>query len=97
MTSGAEAARVAAETAARQSYGRLVAWLVARTRDVAGAEDALADAFAAALERWPQAGVPDRPEAWLLAVARRRGIDAARRRQTGVAANGSDSADLGTA
>ncbi|WP_457940264.1 RNA polymerase sigma factor [Mesorhizobium sp. 10J20-29] len=86
MTSGAEAARVAAETAARQSYGRLVAWLVARTRDVAGAEDALADAFAAALERWPQAGVPDRPEAWLLAVARRRGIDAARRRQTGVAA-----------
>ena len=49
---------------------------------MAGAEDALADAFAAALERWPQTGVPDRPEAWLLAVARRRGIDAARRRKT---------------
>lgn len=82
-TSRPDVARAAAEVAARQSYGKLVAWLAARTRDVAGAEDALADAFAAALERWPQTGVPDRPEAWLLAVARRRRVDAVRRRLTG--------------
>jgi RNA polymerase sigma-70 factor (ECF subfamily) len=81
-------ARAAAERAARQSYGKLVAWLAARTRDVAGAEDALADAFAAALERWPSAGVPERPEAWLLAVARRRGVDTMRRRLTSEAARG---------
>ncbi|MER9748900.1 RNA polymerase sigma factor [Mesorhizobium sp. M0140] len=68
--------------AARQSYVKLVAWLAARTRDVAAAEDALADAFAAALERWPRTGVPEKPEAWLLAVARRRRVDAVRRRLT---------------
>ncbi|WFP76986.1 RNA polymerase sigma factor [Mesorhizobium sp. WSM4906] len=79
-------ARAAAEAAARRSYGKLVAWLAARTRDVAGAEDALADAFAAALERWPRAGVPEQPEAWLLSVARRRNVDAVRRRLTGEAA-----------
>lgn len=72
----------AAEEAARRSYGKLVAFLSARTRDVAGAEDALSDAFAAALARWPRQGVPDSPEAWLLAVARRRLVDAARRRRT---------------
>ncbi|AZO45991.1 RNA polymerase sigma factor [Mesorhizobium sp. M7D.F.Ca.US.005.01.1.1] len=82
MENGLEIARAAAEVAARQSYGKLVAWLAARTRDVAGAEDALADAFAAALERWPQTGVPRKPEAWLLAVARRRRVDAVRRRLT---------------
>ncbi|THF59106.1 RNA polymerase sigma factor [Ollibium composti] len=82
MAAEAASARAAAEAAARQSYGKLVAFLAARTRDVAGAEDVLADAFAAALERWPRDGVPDRPEAWLLAVARRRGIDAVRRRLT---------------
>ncbi|MER9603051.1 RNA polymerase sigma factor [Mesorhizobium sp. M0243] len=71
-----------ASAAARQSYGKLVAWLAARTRDVAAAEDALADAFAAALERWPRTGVPEKPEAWLLAVARRRRVDAVRRRLT---------------
>ncbi|TJX59432.1 MAG: RNA polymerase subunit sigma-70, partial [Mesorhizobium sp.] len=82
MDSRPEIARAAAEAAARQSYGKLVAWLAARTRDVAAAEDALADAFAAALERWPRSGVPEKPEAWLLAVARRRRVDAVRRRLT---------------
>ncbi|MCF6124499.1 RNA polymerase sigma factor [Mesorhizobium sp. M7A.F.Ca.CA.001.07.2.1] len=82
MDSRSENARAAAEAAARQSYGKLVAWLAARTRDVAAAEDALADAFAAALERWPRTGVPEKPEAWLLAVARRRRVDAVRRRLT---------------
>jgi RNA polymerase sigma-70 factor (ECF subfamily) len=72
----------AAERVARESYGRLVALLAARTRDVAAAEDALADAFAAALRVWPAEGAPDNPEAWLFAAARRRLIDAARRRET---------------
>lgn len=72
----------AAERVARESYGRLVAFLSARTRDVAGAEDALSEAFAAALRLWPVDGVPDNPDAWLLTAARRRQTDAARRRQT---------------
>ena len=82
MARDGEEARRAAERAARESYGRLVAFLAARTRDVAGAEDALAEAFAAALRIWPTDGVPNNPDAWLLTVARRRQTDAARRRQT---------------
>ncbi len=77
------AARDAAEQVARRSYGKLVAYLSARSRDVAAAEDALADAFAAALADWPHNGIPQSPEAWLLAVARRRTIDAVRRQRTG--------------
>jgi RNA polymerase sigma-70 factor (ECF subfamily) len=76
----------AAERAARQSYGKLVAYLAARTGDVAAAEDALADAFAAALASWPTRGVPKAPEAWLFAAARRRMIDMARRRHAREAA-----------
>src|SRR5690606_33381439 len=76
------ATRQAAERAARASYGRLVAFLAARTRDVAGAEDALAEAFATALRTWPTDGVPGNPNAWLLTVARRRQTDATRRRMT---------------
>lgn len=79
----AQSAREAAEGAARRSYGKLVAFLAARTRDVAGAEDALAEAFATALAAWPQRGVPDNPEAWLLTVARRKMIDGVRERQHG--------------
>jgi len=79
-------ARRAIERAARESYGRLVAFLAARSRDVAAAEDALADAFRAALESWPRDGVPDKPEAWLLVAARRRLIDAARHARTHAAA-----------
>jgi RNA polymerase sigma-70 factor (ECF subfamily) len=79
----AEVAREAAEGAARRSYGKLVAFLAARTRDVAGAEDALAEAFATALATWPERGVPDNPEAWLLTVARRKMIDAVRERHHG--------------
>ncbi len=74
--------RRAAELAARQSFGKLVAWLTARCGDVAAAEDALGDAFLAALRRWPSEGVPRAPEAWLLVVARRRLIDRARRDRT---------------
>src|SRR5258708_17772948 len=75
-------AGAAAEAVARRSYGKLVAILAARTGDVAGAEDALSEAFAAALVDWPTGGAPKNPEAWLLTVARRRQIDAARRRRS---------------
>ena len=71
-------ARFAVEQAARDSYGRLVAYLGARSRDLAAAEDALGDAFRIALEDWPSNGVPEKPEAWLLTTARRRLIDCAR-------------------
>ncbi|HLQ02751.1 MAG TPA: DUF6596 domain-containing protein, partial [Burkholderiales bacterium] len=79
-------ARETAEAVARRSYGKLIAFLSARTGDVAGAEDALSDAFAAALDDWPERGIPETPEAWLLTVARRKMIDAVRRRRTGEAA-----------
>ena len=72
-------ARRAAELAARNSYGRLVAYLAAQTRDVSAAEDALGDAFLKALKTWPEKGVPQNPEAWLLVTARHRLIDTARR------------------
>jgi RNA polymerase sigma-70 factor (ECF subfamily) len=75
------AARAAAEAVARRSYGKLVAFLAARTRDVAAAEDALSEAFAAALTDWPVKGCPANPEAWLLTVARRKTIDMHRGRR----------------
>ncbi len=78
MTGDTLLARRAAERAARESFGRLVAWLACRWRDVAAAEDALAEALRVALEVWPQRGVPDHPEAWLLTAARRNLLHAAR-------------------
>ena len=60
------------ERAVRESYGTLVAVLATGTRDIALAEDALADALERALRRWPLDGVPDNPEGWLLTVARNR-------------------------
>jgi predicted RNA polymerase sigma factor len=68
-------ARSTADAVARQSYGKLVAFLAARTHDVAAAEDALSEAFLAALADWPVNGCPSNPEAWLLTVARRKVID----------------------
>jgi predicted RNA polymerase sigma factor len=82
-----DAVRRTADAVARRSYGKLVAFLAARTRDVAAAEDALSEAFATALARWPTTGCPANPEAWLLTVARRKLIDGARRRQVGDAAS----------
>ena len=70
-----------AARAARESYGRLLAWLAWQWRDIAAAEDALADAFATALERWPKDGVPASPEAWLLTVAKRNLLQVARRQR----------------
>jgi RNA polymerase sigma-70 factor (ECF subfamily) len=74
----AQTAHEVIEQAARDSYGRLLAFLSARSRDVAAAEDALSDAFKAALETWPRTGTPEKPEAWLLTAARRKLIDGAR-------------------
>lgn len=81
QTNEAEVRRVIEDTA-RAGYGRLVAYLSARSRDVASAEDALNDALLSALRHWPQQGVPRKPEAWLLHAARNRLTDAARRQQT---------------
>lgn len=75
------AAQRAAADAARSSYGRLVALLAYRWRDLAAAEDALAEAFASALLHWPRTGVPAAPEAWLMRAAQRQLLQAARHRR----------------
>jgi predicted RNA polymerase sigma factor len=81
-----------AEEVARSSYGRLLAILAARTGDIAAAEDALADAFERALRTWPERGIPDNPEGWLVTVAKNRWLDAlkARRAHEGRADNDID-------
>jgi len=79
--SGQESTHRAIERVARESYGRLVAYLSSHTHDVASAEDALSNALVAALTTWPQDGVPQNPEAWLLTAARRSFIDLVRHRQ----------------
>ncbi|MET0858660.1 MAG: DUF6596 domain-containing protein [Telluria sp.] len=76
--------------AARENYGKLLAFLCTRTRDVASAEDALSCAFEAALRDWPVKGVPALPQAWLVTVARRELVDNWRRHSVREAA----SADL---
>jgi RNA polymerase sigma factor, sigma-70 family len=80
-TQSDDLARRAVEAVARQSYGRLVALLSARTRDVAAAEDALADALMSALTTWPRDGIPKNPQGWLMTAARNRLFDQARHRQ----------------
>ncbi len=66
------------ERVARESYGRLVAYLSVHTHDLASAEDALSNALVSALTHWPEDGVPQNPEAWLMTAARRSLIDAIR-------------------
>jgi RNA polymerase sigma-70 factor (ECF subfamily) len=78
VTSSEQQAHNAAETAARNSRARLVAYLAARSGDLAAAEDALSEAFASALQSWPSQGCPQNPDAWLLTVARRKLIDSLR-------------------
>jgi len=60
----------------------LISGLTRIVRDVAVAEDLAQDALVAALEQWPESGIPAKPGAWLMATAKRRGIDALRRRVT---------------
>jgi predicted RNA polymerase sigma factor len=83
--SGQESTHRTIERVARESYGRLVAYLSSHTRDVGSAEDALSDALIAALTTWPRDGVPQNPEAWLLTAARRSFIDLVRHRQVALA------------
>ncbi|WP_250008855.1 sigma factor [Actinoplanes sp. M2I2] len=73
----------AVEAAFREHRGPLLATLVAELRSFDLAEDAVQDAFAAATRQWPGEGVPRRPAAWLLSVARRRAVD---RREEALAA-----------
>jgi RNA polymerase sigma-70 factor (ECF subfamily) len=70
-----ELTRRTVERVARESYGRLVAYLSVHTHDLAGAEDALSEALLKALTVWPRDGVPQSPEAWLLTTARNSLID----------------------
>jgi predicted RNA polymerase sigma factor len=83
--SGHESTHRTIERVARESYGRLVAYLSSHTRDVASAEDALSNALVAALKAWPRDGVPQNPEAWLLTAARHSLIDLVRHQQVAVA------------
>ena len=76
------AAHNAIEAVARDSYGRLIAYIASRTGDIADAQDALSEALVAALDTWPRNGIPEKPEAWLMRVAHNRVIDASRREQT---------------
>jgi RNA polymerase sigma factor (sigma-70 family) len=71
--------RRAIEAVWRIESGRLIAGLARMVRDLGRAEDLAQDALVAALEQWPESGVPDNPGAWLMAVAKRRGIDQIRR------------------
>jgi RNA polymerase sigma-70 factor (ECF subfamily) len=80
-TEAHERTRAAAVAAARDSYGRLLSWLAWQWRDLAAAEDALAEAFATALVCWPRDGVPDSPEGWLMTAAKRNLLKVARRRR----------------
>jgi RNA polymerase sigma-70 factor (ECF subfamily) len=75
-------AHEAVDEVARTSYGRLVAYFASRTGDLAGAEDALADAFEAAVRTWPARGVPDRPVSWMITAAKRSMIGRRRREDT---------------
>ena len=82
---GHESTHWTIERVARESYGRLVAYLSSHTRDVASAEDALSDALVKALTVWPRDGAPQNPEAWLLTAARHSLIDLVRHRQVAAA------------
>jgi predicted RNA polymerase sigma factor len=63
----------------REHAGRLAAALVHLVGDFSAAEDLVQDAIEAAAIHWPIEGIPDRPDAWLYTVARRRGLDVLRR------------------
>src|SRR5262245_62342169 len=68
------------ETLYRSESGRVLATLVRLLGDLDLAEEAMHEAFAVALESWPQTGIPDKPRPWLISTARFKAIDAMRRR-----------------
>ena len=67
------------ETLYRSESGRVLATLVRLLGDLDLAEEAMHEAFAAALESWPQTGIPDKPRPWLISTARFKAIDGMRR------------------
>jgi len=71
--------RSAIESVVREQWGYILATLVGQLRDLDLAEDVLQDATVAALQHWPQGGIPDNPRAWLFQTARNRAIDRLRR------------------
>ncbi len=79
---GASATHRAIDAVWRIESARLIAGLTRIVGDVSVAEDLAQDALVAALEQWPESGIPDVPAAWLMSTAKRRGIDALRRRVT---------------
>jgi RNA polymerase sigma factor (sigma-70 family) len=79
MSPGTDASHAQLARVVRQHAGQLAASLVRVTGDFATAEDLVQDAVVAALQRWPVEGIPQRPDAWLFTVARRRGLDVLRR------------------
>jgi RNA polymerase sigma factor (sigma-70 family) len=79
MNPGTDAPHAELARVVRQHAGQLAASLMHLTSDFATAEDLVQDAVVAALRRWPVQGIPERPDAWLFTVARRRGLDALRR------------------
>ncbi|HEX5713020.1 MAG TPA: RNA polymerase sigma factor [Solirubrobacterales bacterium] len=74
-------ANAAIEAVWRIESARLIAGLARMVRDVGLAEDLAQDALVAALERWPESGIPDNPGAWLMTTAKNRAVDLARRRE----------------
>ena len=77
-----DASARAVEAAFRDEYGRVVAALAAWSRDLDLAEEAVAEAFAVAVDVWRRRGVPENPAAWIITTARRRAIDRLRRERT---------------
>ena len=80
-----ERAADSVEAVFREEWGRLLAALVRQLGDLDLAEEVASDAVAAALQRWPVDGVPSRPAAWLLTVARRRAVPLSCPRKPGTA------------
>jgi RNA polymerase sigma-70 factor, ECF subfamily len=70
------------EAVFREEHGRVLATLIRVLGDFELAEDAVQDAYAVALERWPRTGIPENPAAWIVTTARNRAIDRLRREQT---------------
>src|SRR5579871_6189935 len=68
------------ETLYRSESGRVLATLARLLGDLDLAEEAMHQAFAAALEQWPQTGVPEKPRPWLISTARFKALDGMRRR-----------------
>src|ERR1044072_855984 len=80
MPPGGEQFSTTIETLYRTESGRVLATLVRLLGDLDLAEEAMHEAFAAALESWPQTGIPEKPRPWLISAARFKAIDTIRRR-----------------